>query len=319
MIFTAKHRGRKTFISRCTVVLVVWGAALHVCAQSPSPGSEPPQALRVRMNGAQQMAALEVPVVHYTPPSGASGCATVDFIGAVHIAEESFYNEVNKRFTQYDAVLFELVADAKRLSDVRSRGKTVGPQSELAGLTGIQKGLARILGLQFQLDKIDYSASNLVHADLSPEQLEKAMEMRGESVVAVLLKLLLSAKSPKMEQASAEFEKLAKTLEGIDPIRLVLVGPTPDESLRLKRVLSYAFTFVDDLLRIVAGDQGSAIIHDRNEAVVKVLERECAQGRNRRIGIFYGTAHLPDLHERLKARSFSIAQTEWLTAWKLTE
>jgi hypothetical protein len=271
------------------------------------------------MNGVEQMAALEVPVVHYTPAAGGSGCAAVDFIGAVHIAEESFYQEINTRFRQYDAVLFELVADAQRLADVRTRGKHVGQQSELAGLTGVQKGLARILGLQFQLEKVDYSAPNLVHADLSPEQLEKSMDVRGENVVAVLLKLLLSAKSPKMEQAGAEFEKLAKTLEGISPLKLVLTGPTPDESLRLKRVLSYAFTFVDDLLRIVAGDQGSAIIHDRNEAVMKVLERECAQGRDRRIGIFYGTAHLPDLHERLKARAFTIARTEWLIAWKLSD
>ena len=35
---------------------------------------------------------------------------TVDLIGAVHIGDIAYYDELNKQFTQYDALLYELVA-----------------------------------------------------------------------------------------------------------------------------------------------------------------------------------------------------------------
>ena len=44
-----------------------------------------------------------------------------------------------------------------------------------ANRASAQQGLTRMLGLEFQLDRIDYTAPNFVHADMSPKEFEAAM------------------------------------------------------------------------------------------------------------------------------------------------
>ena len=43
--------------------------------------------------------------------------ATVDLIGAVHIADAKYYKQLNTEFTQYESLLFEMVGgvDAKEV------------------------------------------------------------------------------------------------------------------------------------------------------------------------------------------------------------
>ena len=57
---------------------------------------------------------------------------------------------------------------------------------------------------------------------------------------------------------------------------------------------------------------------DRNAAALKVLQKQLAAGK-KRIGIFYGAAHLPDLEKHL-VEDFGLARgsQQWLTAWDLT-
>ena len=61
----------------------------------------------------------------------------------------------------------------------------------------------------------------------------------------------------------------------------------------------------------------SAVIGARNQRAVDVLKREIEAGA-RRIGIFYGVAHMPDLEERLIDQlGLSWESTEWVDAWQL--
>src|SRR5690625_6813811 len=59
----------------------------------------------------------------------------------------------------------------------------------------IQGGLKNLLGLSFQLEEIDYTAANFMHADLSPGELEAAMEARGESWLGTWLQLWAAAQN----------------------------------------------------------------------------------------------------------------------------
>jgi hypothetical protein len=59
------------------------------------------------------------------------------------------------------------------------------------------------------------------------------------------------------------------------------------------------------------------LVSDRNQAALKVFQKELAKGR-KKIGIFYGAAHMPDFEQRLREEFGLRRQSEqWLTAWDL--
>ena len=64
-------------------------------------------------------------------------------------------------------------------------------------------------------------------------------------------------------------------------------------------------------------DGTSTIITERNRVALNVLRDQLLSGK-KKIGIFYGAGHFPDMEERL-VDQFGLARQseEWLTAWKL--
>ena len=70
----------------------------------------------------------------------------------------------------------------------------------------------------------------------------------------------------------------------------------------------------DDQIAAFAGQ--SVIITDRNERCLEVMNRELAAG-HRKLGIFYGAAHFPDMEKRLIEQGFHRTKQEWLTAWDI--
>lgn len=86
---------------------------------------------------------------------------------------QRYFETVQKELLDYDCILYEMVAsreslenrrnpaDTKKLKSSRSRGFNI--------LGCIQRQMARILMLDFQLDCLDYQAENWYHADLDYE------------------------------------------------------------------------------------------------------------------------------------------------------
>lgn len=84
-----------------------------------------------------------------------------------------YFTALQKELEPYDSILYEMVASketlqnrrnpiaAKRLKTSRSRGFSI--------LGFIQRQMARVLALDFQLDCLDYEAKNWYHADLDFE------------------------------------------------------------------------------------------------------------------------------------------------------
>jgi hypothetical protein len=58
------------------------------------------------------------------------------------------------------------------------------------------------------------------------------------------------------------------------------------------------------------------IIGDRNAKCVEVLCRQ-VEGGKRKLGVFYGAAHLPDLERRLLEMGYRRGKQKWLTAWDI--
>jgi len=70
-------------------------------------------------------------------------------------------------------------------------------------------------------------------------------------------------------------------------------------------------------MEAINGEDGSTIITERNKKAFAVLDRELKAGK-KKIAVFYGAGHLPDMEERL-LKDFQLKRNgqKWLTAWSL--
>ncbi len=67
----------------------------------------------------------------------------------------------------------------------------------------------------------------------------------------------------------------------------------------------------------VEGKKGSTLVAERNKKALQVLRREIDAGK-KKLAIFYGAAHMPDMSKRLMSEFDLVpASTVWLDAWKL--
>ena len=80
--------------------------------------------------------ALEAAIVHYVPSDRGRAGPMVDLISAVHVAEEGYYDELNRLFGEYDAVLYELVAPEGTRVPWGGREAAGNPVSFLQGGVG---------------------------------------------------------------------------------------------------------------------------------------------------------------------------------------
>jgi hypothetical protein len=301
----------KLGVSTKVAVLVVLGTLLSIAlfaSRTPPQLEEIPLPKVMRIAGEDKALHLEVPILRYKRSRDDS--LTVDFLGAVHIGETRYYQELNELFKSYDAVLFELIADIPKDAKIEQ-----GPKRQDSSLGSVQRTMAEVCGLSFQLDHIDYSPANFVHADLSPQKLQEAMSARGETPLKLIFKLVKLSFDPAFNKRLEESGITASGLEGINPLLVILRGPTEAERAKIKRFMAQGLVASEAVLSALEGESGVSLIDDRNAAIVDVLRSEIAAGK-KRIGIFYGAGHAPDLHERLrKELGLKLLEVEWLQAW----
>ncbi|MCL2622213.1 MAG: hypothetical protein FWD31_00995 [Planctomycetaceae bacterium] len=248
--------------------------------------------------------AMDTAVVHFEQKSDIRDAVTIDLIGAVHIADAEYYEKLNRLFTEYDVVLFELVAE----EGTRLDPKAATLSNESRGLIGgVQNGFADLLKLEHQLHHIDYTPRNMIHADMAPELFLKRMFADGE-----MAKIFARAMTQSLKQ-SAESDKTAGRMFGA-------LLATRDKSLGLKRIFAVEMCKqLDDQLWVFEGDEGSTLIRERNGFALAKL-RETIDRGEKKIAIFYGAAHLYDFNEQLE-KSFNMkpVKVTWIKAWDLGE
>jgi hypothetical protein len=267
--------------------------------------------LRLSRDDRDRLLSLDTSIVEYAraevaPADRGRQPLQVDLVAAVHVGCQSYYDTLDRLFADYDAVLYELVAPPN------SRPK---PGAKPSGAIGsAQQGLKQMLGLEFQLEAVDYTAANFVHADLSPKEFDAAMKKRGESWWSMFMKL--------MGEGMARAEREGRQPGGdvsIGEMFGLLFGSGEARQVRLRRIMAEQFTDMEALTAAFGGDEGSTLITDRNAAALRVLREQIAKGR-RRIAIFYGAAHMDDFDHRLR-EDFALQprETVWLEAWDLRE
>lgn len=266
--------------------------------------------LRISRDDSGAPRSLDTSIVEYREAPEAAARAgrkpvSVDLVAAVHLGSQDYYETLDRLFADYDAVLYELVAPPN--------ARIPKPGRAPAGAIGTaQQGLTTMLGLEFQLDSIDYTAANFVHADLSPKEFEAAMRKRGESWWTMFTKLM------RESMARAERGDAAPGADlGIRDVFGMLFGSQADRQLRLRRLMAEQFSDMEALTAAFGGEEGSTLITDRNAAALDVLRTQIDKG-DRRIAIFYGAAHMDDFDERLR-EDFGLqpGETVWLEAWDL--
>ena len=278
------------------------GLALCLTLLSLAPYSAPAgdtEFLRVRNDAKQKPLAMETAIVRYSGTDAQGQPVIVDLIGVVHIGEKDYYEELNERFQEYDALLYELVAPEG------PRVPQGGVQSDGSPVSGLQNGMKEMLGLEFQLDHIDYHQDNFVHADMSPDEFVESMNKNDESFAKMFFKMLGSSMAQQGRTNAGEADLLAAMF-------------SDDREIRMRRSMAKQMQSADAAMTVFSGREGSTIIHHRNGKCFEILDREISAGK-RRLGVFYGAGHLPDMEDRLLAKGFKKdGETTWLVAWKLT-
>ncbi len=253
--------------------------------------------VRVAENDQEQPLALQLAIASYSSSTGRE--IRVDLISAIHIGDREYYAVLNDRFRNYDALLYELIAPK---DVVISR-----QNSERSGvISNTQIMMKNMLQLSFQLDEINYGASNFVHADLTPTELSQSMDERGESLYVYFWRLFY-----------ASIDQYAKDPLGLNDIRMLSAMLSTDSDNTLKIMLAYEMTNLDKLREILGEDSDSAVIGARNQRAVDVLKSQL-DGGAKRVAIFFGVAHMPDMEQRLiNQLDLIYLDTTWIDAWRL--
>ena len=236
---------------------------------------------------------LQTAIVTYKNDAG----QTVHLVAAVHIGEKGYYKDLNKTFEGYDALLYEMVKpkDAGPPQPGEERNNSI--------ISVIQRFMKDALELHFQLDDVDYTKANFVHADLDWETFQKMEDEKGESIWGLML-----------QQMIHEMMNPPKDQEEIGVGDLLNALSSPDRARQLKLLLGKQFGHIEEQM---AGFGGTVLITDRNKACFKVLRKELAAGK-KNVGIFYGAGHMGDMEDRLDLMGFHQTGIEWRTAWDMT-
>jgi len=227
----------------------------------------------------------------------------VDLIAAVHIGEKAYYTQLNQDFQKYDAVLYELIKPRDAAPPTLGSGSTSDNP-----ISKFQTFLKTALDLDFQLDDVDYTAPNFVHADLDKETFERLQEERGETFTDLMLKQLVKAMTNPPPQAAGD-EPTMK-----DVVHLMTA---PDGERQIKVVIAKQLGDMDTAAMGLDGPGGSVIVTERNKAAMQTLDDTLGKGA-KKVAIFYGAAHMPDMASRLEAEGFKPVATGWTVAWDLT-
>jgi len=274
------HHGNGSEIT-CTMV----GQLPHGQLKIRTPqGNAPSRFMRIVKGENGTSGSLELALVRYGRAAGSATDPTVDLISVVHLADGKFYQKINEALPSYDVVLYEFVAPDSTVNPCAIR------REDESVLHRAYREVGKVLGLEDQLDCIDYNLPNMLHADLTKQVLRRLLEEQGEEFPAFEN---LAAVAAAMREAGVEMD--ARTGCRLRRLAAVKLLQSKDDT---------------DLFREIA-------ILPRNAHALRVLEEQLRAGK-KRIAILYGAGHMPDLQEHLLTDfDMQPLKRRWLRAWDL--
>ncbi|KAK2645681.1 hypothetical protein Ddye_020876 [Dipteronia dyeriana] len=270
----------------------------------------------------------------------------VDLVSTIHIADKEYFATLQKELEHYDCVLYEMVASREILENRRNSADTKklkGSRSRGFNILGcIQRQMARILMLDFQLDCLDYQAENWYHADLDYETFMSLQREKGESFFTFARDMTLRSTkaivNPSIPEDLGPWRSKLLWASRVLPMPLIglliIGGVCTDagsqqseypELVALSRLdfggamkVFLAKRLTSEFTQVTTEvEESSVIIGERNRAAIEALGRAIDEGHNR-IAILYGGGHMPDLGRRLR-EDFDLfpSRVQWVTAWSI--
>lgn len=317
--------------------LAIAASGLAHADAPPPPEAAPAGNSFIRFIEDEESAALQTAVTTYENANGVK----VDLVGAIHIGDEAYYKGFNELFKGYEIVLYELVGkpeevdpghqaeaeeenadrnngdeapDRKAEAEAKADPKKTDMTAKILG--GSQIALLELLNLSHQMQHVDYTAENFVHADVSWEKFRAMQKEKGENLFTMLQSSIKAQnrlakeqrkngiKQPGLRESVAMLAALYKAARGGDATELKLImARQMEETERL-------------MVHMENEDGGSVIITERNKVALAKLDEQLAAGK-KNLGIFYGAGHFPDMEKRLLERGFKAKETKWRTAWDI--
>ncbi|MEO1527361.1 MAG: hypothetical protein AAFX06_18180 [Planctomycetota bacterium] len=260
-----------------------------------------PKYVRLDRDESGKKRAMQTAIVRFIGKPGTRyDGAIVDLVGVVHIGEKPYYEELNYRLSKYDSVLYELVApDGTRIrpEDLKARRSL---------LASVQTGMKDMLGLEYQLELIDYMAENFVHADMSPEEFSEDLERRGDSVWKMVARMM-GAGIASQSQTGGDMGLV-----------MAMLKTGNDRERAMKNAMAGQLIDMEAVTAGINDANGeNTLIKGRNAKAFEVLKKQLDAGKEK-LAVFYGAGHLSDMAERLE-RDFEmkVGETTWLDAWYL--
>ena len=251
----------------------------------------------IRYHKGEKVGRLETAAVTY---ENLDTGQTVTLLAVVHIGDKSYFADLQKRLADFDVVLYEGVKKGEK--DV---------SDELTWITRMQVALKDYLGLEYQKDRIDYTAKNLLHADMSMDEVDALLEERGVGLLPY--SEALSNMGPIVEMGLKLMKKLGGDSDS-PQFRVVRQKMKTTMATVLGNGLSVydKFKRQDDKLR------DEVIIEARNAVVATKLAETLKGKTSKKIAVLYGAAHMPDLEKRLlDDLQLRKSKVEWVPAWTI--
>lgn len=177
--------------------------------------------------------------------------------------------------------------------------------------------MAKALGLEFQLDAIDYQRPDWRNSDMSVGQLQRALTggEAGGSPEADQLFGMLSGQG-----LGAQVAGLLLRLVGSNPqmsamARLMVIETTSSAELMMAGAKDAAEPDRGAGPMAGLGRMMKVLIHDRNDVVFRDLREVMDhEPEIKSVALFYGAGHLPDFETRLEELGYIAGEEQWLTA-----
>ncbi len=316
--------------SLCLMKRYLWLLSALVMAICPAMAQEsrakaaqdpvyPEKHIKLESRGAGELE-LMLPIALYENAEGKK----VEMFGALHVAELKYFDTLNACFAKCDVLLFEMIGGENLQRELELESKmdptkpnygltpkefeewtalkkaqeeALGSTSPMMLLVGVSYvAMSELLGLEVQNNGIDYSPAHFVHADMTMEEFKKAQEEKGENMLTMALKS--SAKSSMSAKKTYESDDIGLALS-------VISGNKRKLKNEFMRMLAYG----DD-----EDMEDTVILASRNASCMKVFDQTVQNSDARHIGIFYGAAHMPELHQELLKRGYQLKNVRWIPA-----
>ena len=252
-------------------------------------------------------------------------------VGVSHIGDAAYYEAVQNRLEMMELVLFEGVRASEERTKPKPHDTSAPPPPKMPTRAtnefSLQADLARSLGLEFQLDAIDYERPHFLNSDMTITQIAEILNPG----VKLASPGTGTPVKPGEDSGAAQFESLMSAMDGsgflggVIQMGVKLIG----SSTKLQTLVKLSFiemlgSLEGDLSRMEMPSPGlkellKVLIEKRNHIVMEDLRATLAEKHPpKSSAIFYGAAHMPDMETRLQTElGYRPIKDEWLKAFSV--